>query len=57
MGIAKVKTVAIAAMAALTIVSVLTLIESIKKSSIGILHPYEAHDFSENRYPHFRIMR
>ena len=38
MGIVKVKTVAIAAMAALTIVSVLTLIDSIKKSSIGILH-------------------
>src|ERR1039458_138419 len=45
MGIVKVKTVAIAAMAALTIVSVLTLIESIRKSSIGILHPYEAHGF------------
>jgi hypothetical protein len=57
MGIVKVKTVAIAAMAALTIVSVLTLIESIRKSSIGILHPYEAHGFFQNRYPHFRIMR
>src|SRR6202142_3382260 len=44
MGIVKVKTVAIAAMAALTIVSVWTLIESINKSSIGILHLYAAYD-------------
>jgi hypothetical protein len=41
-GIANVKTVAIAAMAALTIASVLVLIESISKSSIGVLHPYAA---------------
>src|SRR5665213_3427066 len=44
-GIVKVKTVAIAAMAALTIATVLTLIESMRRSSIAILHCYEARDF------------
>jgi hypothetical protein len=57
MGIVKVKTVAIAAMAALTIVSVLTLIESIRKSSIVSYILTRRMVFSENRYPHFRIMR
>ncbi len=38
-GIASVNTVATAAMAANTIVSVLVLIDSIRKSSIGSLHP------------------
>src|SRR5450755_3403799 len=53
-GMANVKTVAIAAMAALTIAMVLTLSESIKKSSIGILHPCETHDLIRKPVSAFR---